>query len=121
MKRKIDKFKECVPNTLLLICEDVELHGNRYLLKKNKGKKKYTIPGKLLNYVNDDKIKVIISVNVNDSIYLKKMKLLILILIAAELSMNLVIVIIWKNMGKVWIQKRNKKLCYLIINIIHNF
>lgn len=34
MKRKIDKFKECVPNTLLLICEDVELHGNRYLLKK---------------------------------------------------------------------------------------
>ena len=83
MKRKIDKFKECVPNTLLLICEDVELHGNRYLLKKNKGKKKYTIPGKLLNYVNDDIIKVIISVNVNDSIYLKKMKLLILILIAA--------------------------------------
>lgn len=41
--------------------------GNRYILKKLKGKKKFNIPGKLLKYENDDTIKVIISVNFEDS------------------------------------------------------
>ena len=39
MQRKIDKFKQCVPNTLLLVCKDIELRGNRYILRNIKGKK----------------------------------------------------------------------------------
>ena len=46
--------------------------GNRYILKKLKGKKKFNIPGKLLKYENDDTIKVIISVNFEDSQIFKK-------------------------------------------------
>ena len=33
MKRKIDKFQYCIPNTLLLITNDIILKGKRYILK----------------------------------------------------------------------------------------
>ena len=74
MQRKIDKFKQCVPNTLLLVCKDIELPGNRYILRNIKGKKKFNVPGKLLKYVNDVTIKVCISVSVDDSEIFKKNK-----------------------------------------------
>ena len=38
MKRKIDKFKYCVKNTLLLVSNEICLKGNRYILIKKKVK-----------------------------------------------------------------------------------
>ena len=39
MKRKIKKENNIQKNTLLLITSEIEKSGNRYIKKKNKGKK----------------------------------------------------------------------------------
>lgn len=72
MAHKKIKYNECVQNTLILICKEVHLHYSRYILKKIQGKKLFDVPGKHLNTVNDETIKVIISVNVKDSEIFKK-------------------------------------------------
>ena len=72
MKRKVDKFSYCVENTLLLVTDDIILKGNRYILKKIKGKHNFVIPGVLLNYINDDTIKIKVSVDIKNSKIFKK-------------------------------------------------
>lgn len=67
MQRKIDKCITCKKNTLLLIAKDIKLKGNSYVLKKTKGKNKFIIPGKLMEYISDDTIKVKISVDLEDN------------------------------------------------------
>lgn len=72
MKRKVDKFSYCVENILLLVIDDIILKGNRYILKKIKGKHNFVMPGVLLNYINNDTIKVKVSVDIKSSIIFKK-------------------------------------------------
>ena len=65
MKRKIYHFNYYMPNTLLLLWKDIEHRGKRYILKKAEGNKTFNIPGKLLDYENDNTINI--SVNSVDS------------------------------------------------------
>ena len=46
--------------------------GKRYILEKAKNKREFTVPGKLIKYLNDNTIKVVISANIDNKDILKK-------------------------------------------------
>ena len=68
MKRKIKVNNKLKKNTMLLLCNDIEIKNNRYDLKHHKSKRVFNIPAILMNYKNSNTLEVQIKVNYNNSI-----------------------------------------------------
>ena len=71
MKRKLKDITKCPKNTLLLLNSDLVLKGKIYHLKK-KGKKNFTIPCLLREYINNDTIIIKILITIDKYEYIKK-------------------------------------------------
>lgn len=67
MRKKIERNYKCPENTLLLICDNLEYKGKKYDLKKGKYKIIYNIYANSLSYINDNTIKVIINISLENS------------------------------------------------------
>ena len=72
MKRKLREKQNIPKNTLLLICTDIYLLNNVYVLKKHKVKKIFSIPAIFIKYHNSNTIFAKIMVNINNEFTLKK-------------------------------------------------
>ena len=72
MKRKLTNKHKIPKNTLLLICTDIDLLNNVYVLKKHKVKKIFSIPAIFIKYHNSNTIFAKIMVNINNEVTLKK-------------------------------------------------
>ena len=62
MERKIESNYKYPENTVLLLCDNLEYKGKKYVLKKGKYKKYYNILAKLITYINDNTITIIIEI-----------------------------------------------------------
>ena len=72
MKRKVKIDQKLLKNTLLLICPNIELKSNKYVLKKNKIKKQFIIPAKLIKYINSNTLNIEIKIDFNLGLKLNK-------------------------------------------------
>ena len=68
MQRKNKFDKKALKNTLLSICQNIYFLSDKYILQKSKGKKTFTIPAKLVDYVNSNNIKAEIKINYNSNL-----------------------------------------------------
>ena len=72
MKRKVKHDRKLLKNTLLLICPNIELKSNKYVLKKYKIKKQFIIPAKLIKYINSNTLNIEIKIDFNLGLKLNK-------------------------------------------------
>lgn len=72
MIRKFENNYKCPKNILLLLFHNLKYKGKRYVLKKGKHIKTYNIPAKLLFYINDNTINIIINISLENNDIIKK-------------------------------------------------
>ena len=63
MRRKVKLDKKSLKNSMLLICSEIKLQNNKFILKYKKSKKSFIIPAILIKYVQDDTISCKIKIN----------------------------------------------------------